>query len=360
MDRLAVGGLRFTAARAHNVVTLPSHANILAGRLPTDHGVRDNAGFRLPATEETLATRLKARRVSHWRLRQRVSARLALRPGSRIRRLRRHFVDAAPRPAFLEQERAGAETVGAASRWLQSRRRKPDGCAAVVLWVHLYEPHYPTRRRSRLRIAFARDAYAGEVAATDAALGPLLQPILDAGAATDTLVVLTSDHGESLGDHGEATHGIFAYEATLKVPLIVLLAAARRAASRRCAPRATSTSCRRSRRAWACRCRPACAAAACSTSHASDKATHAPFTYSKHCPDRSTAVGRRCRAWSRTASKYIDLPIPELYDFGPTHGEARNLAGASEPSRSRRTGNCCVGSDPVVRRADETPRSKSG
>ncbi len=218
MDRLAAGGVRFRTARAHNVLTLPSHASILTGRLPPDHGVRDNAGFRLAGSEATLATRLKARGfhtgafISAFPL----DSRFGLSRGFDV--YDDAFVDTAARPAFLEQERAGAETVAAARRWLDERRTKAESWFG---WVHLYEPHYPYAAPEPYASRYPNDAYAGEVAATDAALGPLLQPILDAGAATDTLVILTSDHGESLGDHGEATHGIFAYEATLRVPLVL-------------------------------------------------------------------------------------------------------------------------------------------
>ncbi len=88
IDRLASAGARFRTARAHNVVTLPSHANILSGRLPTEHGVRDNAGFRFPASFDTLATILKATPLPHWRVRERVPARLQVRSRARIRRVR--------------------------------------------------------------------------------------------------------------------------------------------------------------------------------------------------------------------------------------------------------------------------------
>ena len=87
-------------------------------------------------------------------------------------------------------------------------------------WVHLYEPHYPYAPPAALASRF-RNPYHGDVSAADAALQPLLAPILAAGRAGRTLVVLTSDHGESLGEHGEATHGVFAYEAALRVPLII-------------------------------------------------------------------------------------------------------------------------------------------
>ena len=214
IDRLASAGARFSDARAHNVVTLPSHANILAGRLPTEHGVRDNAGFRFPASFDTLATILKGR---HYRTGAFVSAfpldsRFGLARG--FDEYDDRFADAA-RPAFLVQERSGPETVASARRWIASRDDGP-----WFSWVHLYEPHYPYAPPAAFASRF-RNPYHGDVNAADAALEPLLAPILAAGRDGRTLVVLTSDHGESLGEHGEATHGVFAYEAGLRVPLIV-------------------------------------------------------------------------------------------------------------------------------------------
>ena len=125
-------------------------------------------------------------------------------------------MDAQARPAFLEQERRGTETVALARRWLDTQGDRPVFC-----WVHLYEPHAPYRPPPDLAARFTDRPYQGEVAAADAALGPLLEPLLASGREGRTLVVLTADHGESLGEHGEATHGIFAYEATLRVPLLV-------------------------------------------------------------------------------------------------------------------------------------------
>jgi Flp pilus assembly protein TadD len=125
------------------------------------------------------------------------------------------FADAA-RPAFLVQERSGAETVASARRWIESQASAPWFC-----WVHIYEPHYPHAPPEPFASRFPNDAYHGDVSAGDAALEPLLAPILSARRDGRALVVLTSDHGESLGEHGEATHGVFAYEAALKVPLII-------------------------------------------------------------------------------------------------------------------------------------------
>jgi arylsulfatase A-like enzyme/Flp pilus assembly protein TadD len=216
IDRLAAAGVRFDHAHAHTVVTLPSHASILSGVYPQDHGVRDNAGFRFPPARPTITTALKARGYSTGAF---ISAfpldsRFGLARGFDV--YDDAFVDAAPRAPLLEQERRGVDTVAIARRWLDAHAADRTFC-----WVHLYEPHAPYAPPEPFASRFRDDPYAGEVAAADAALEPLLRPILDAGRAGHTLVVLTADHGEALGDHGEATHGVFAYEATLRVPLIV-------------------------------------------------------------------------------------------------------------------------------------------
>ena len=216
MDRLAREGVRFDFAHAHNVTTLASHANIFSGRHPTEHGVRDNAGFRFPAGTETLATLLKARgyRTGAFVSAFPLDSRFGLARGFDVYDDR--FVDAQARPVFLEQERPGAATVALARKWIDAA-----GDARWLCFVHLYEPHAPYQPPGTLAEGFREQPYDGEVAAADEALRPLLEPLLQAGRNGRTLVVLTSDHGESLGEHGEATHGIFAYEATLRVPLIL-------------------------------------------------------------------------------------------------------------------------------------------
>ena len=216
MDRLADGGVRFDNAHAHNVLTLPSHANILSGLYPQEHGVRDNSGFRLPKNVATLAETLRRQgyRTGAFVSAFPLDSRFGLDRGFDV--YEDSFVDAGSRPAFLEQERAGPETVALAIEWLGRQDQRPAFC-----WVHLYEPHFPYAPPPALAERFRGDPYQGDVAAADASLLPLLEPILAAGATGDTLVVLTSDHGESLGEHGEATHGIFAYESVLAVPLVL-------------------------------------------------------------------------------------------------------------------------------------------
>ena len=215
MDRLAAEGVRFDAARAQTVLTLPSHANLLSARYPFAHGVRDNAGFRFPASIDTLPVWLRARgyRTGAFVSAFPLDARFGLARGFDVYDDRLAGV---PRPAFLEQERDGRETVARARAWLDAGDARPAFC-----WVHLFEPHYPYAPPEPYASRFSRSPYDGEVAAADAALEPLLRPILEGPRRNPTIVVLTGDHGESLGEHGEATHGIFGYDATLRVPLII-------------------------------------------------------------------------------------------------------------------------------------------
>jgi arylsulfatase A-like enzyme/Tfp pilus assembly protein PilF len=324
IDRLAGGGVRFAEAHAHNVVTFPSHANLLSGRYPLEHGVRDNTGFRFPATKPTLATLLKD---GGWRTGGFVSAfplasRFGLDRGFEVYDDRLGGTETTT--AFLVPERAGTKTVAAALRWLEKVRGQ-----RFFAFVHLYEPHFPYVPPEPFASRFRSEPYHGEVAAADAALEPLLEPILAAGPAARTLVVLTSDHGESLGEHGEDTHGIFAYEATLHVPLIVY-------GPGLFSPRVVSTPVR----------------------HIDVVPTVLDalgMAIPKDLPGRSLLPlinGRGAtptdsylealsaslnRGWAplhgaldRDLMKYVDLPIPELYDLRHDPSEQHNLA-ASRP-----------------------------
>jgi arylsulfatase A-like enzyme/Flp pilus assembly protein TadD len=215
LDSLAARGTVFRNAHAHNVVTLPSHTNILTGLYPWQHGIRDNAGFVLDAQKPALAARLHDAGFATGAF---VSAfpldhRFGLNRGFDV--YDDHYPAALHPLDFAVQERAGAETLALAASWWQTnaaRRR--------FLWVHIYEPHAPYVPPSPQREEYLDNPYLGEVAAADAALANALTPILR--DAPNTLVIVTGDHGESLGEHGEETHGLFAYESTLHVPLIVV------------------------------------------------------------------------------------------------------------------------------------------
>lgn len=211
LDQLARESVVFTNAHAHNVITLPSHVNILTGLYPYQHGVRDNAGYTLDARFPTIAQRLKQKGYATGAF---VGAfpldrRYGLSPGFDV------YDDKYPEGTgqldFKIAQRRADDVLSAAAQWWNAQQ------GPRFLWVHLYDPHAPYQPPAELAPRYAMEPYLGEVAYVDAALGRFLRPLIGA----DTMVIVTSDHGEALGDHGELTHGLFAYEATLKVPLLV-------------------------------------------------------------------------------------------------------------------------------------------
>ncbi len=212
IDRLAAEGVRFEFAHAHAVTTLPSHASLLTGLIPPAHGVHANAGFRLPASLETLATRLRSRGFV-------TAAFIGGFPLDSRFGLARGFdryddsLGSPAAPGFLTERPAEAVVI-AAQEWIEAQSGR------WLVWIHLFDPHAPYQPPPSWTGGPEGDGYLREVAYADAALAPLLEKLR--GAATRrTLVILTSDHGEALGDHGELTHGVFAYEPTLRVPLIM-------------------------------------------------------------------------------------------------------------------------------------------
>jgi arylsulfatase A-like enzyme/Flp pilus assembly protein TadD len=213
IDALARSGVRFTFAHAHAVVTLPSHASILTGTYPFQHGIRDNSGYRLAQGAETIATRLKAAGFSTAAFVGAfpLDARFGLTAGFDTYDGR--FDTVATGGQFVIPERPASVVVARASSWIAQQQGR------WFAWVHVYEPHAPYRPPPPFDAEYASQPYYGEVAAVDRALGPLFATARS--STRPTLVVLTGDHGEALGDHGEATHGLFAYESTLRVPLIV-------------------------------------------------------------------------------------------------------------------------------------------
>ena len=212
LDRLAAHGARFSFAHAHAVVTLTSHASILTGKHPYEHGIRDNTGYRLAANEATAATLLKAQGFSTGAFVGGfpLDHRFGLTAGFD------HYDDrmtTATSPDASERERPADAVVKSALDWIAAKPGK------WFAWVHVYDPHEPYQPPAAFAGRFPSDPYLGEVSWTDSALAPLFERL--AGQSRPTLVVVTADHGESLGEHGERTHSLFAYESTLRVPLIV-------------------------------------------------------------------------------------------------------------------------------------------
>ena len=213
LDRLAEDGVRFTFAHSQAVVTLVSHASILTGEYPYQHGVRDNAGYRLAPGSTTIATLLHDRGMP-------TGAFVGAFPVNRQFGLAQGFDvydDVAARDSlaadFALPERRAADVVQRATAWI-AQQQKP-----WFAWVHVFDPHAPYAPPPPFDRQYAGNLYAGEVAYADSALGPLLD--LARRQSRPTTIVVTGDHGESLGEHGEQTHGLFAYESTLHIPLIL-------------------------------------------------------------------------------------------------------------------------------------------
>lgn len=213
LEKLAAHGATFTFAHSHAVVTLPSHTSLLTGTYPYTHGVRDNNGYRVKKDQATLATRLKALGfatgafVGGFPLDQRFGLNVGFDAYDD------HIAEVGSTVDFALPERRADIVTGAAATWINAQQGR------WFAWMHLFDPHAPYQAPDDFASRYPSDSYAAEIAWTDATLGPIFDRL--ASLSRPTLVIVTADHGEGLGDHGEMTHGIFAYEATLRVPLLV-------------------------------------------------------------------------------------------------------------------------------------------
>jgi arylsulfatase A-like enzyme/tetratricopeptide (TPR) repeat protein len=220
LDRLAGSGLIYTHAYSHVPLTLPAHTSILTGRAPRSHGVHNNGTYRLDDGVPTLATVLKA---AGYRTGAFVGA-FVLDARFGLNRGFDEYDDRYPHDAggatFRFTERRAAEVVGPAGDWILSGGAKAAaGGGPWFAWVHLFDPHAPYEAPPEYRAG--RVPYDAEVAYADAMLGRFLDRLRAARALDHTVILVTADHGESLGEHGETTHGLFAYNSTLAVPLLV-------------------------------------------------------------------------------------------------------------------------------------------
>jgi choline-sulfatase len=209
LDALAAEGFRLPAAVSPAPLTLPAHASLLTALFPRRHGVHDNGqvlGSGAPVLAERFAARgyATAAFVSGYPLRA---------PFGLDRGFAR-YDDALPVGAEGWRERPAPQATAAALEWLRSAPRP------FFLWVHYYDPHDPYDPPAAFRGAGPRGAYDGEVAYVDHAIGAL-RAGLPARDRASLLTAFTSDHGESLGEHGERAHGLFLYDTTITVPLVV-------------------------------------------------------------------------------------------------------------------------------------------
>ena len=217
LDRLAREGVLFENAITNTPLTAPSHASIFTGLYPTVHQVRDTGGFILQSSHRTLAQIL-----------QQQGRDTAAFVGSSV--LKKQFgfnagfavyddemPKADPRKIAGEYaERRAGEVVDRAIKWLDSQSGKP-----FMLWVHVFDPHSPYDPLAPFREKYRGRLYDGEVAYTDQELGRLFAAVARKSPARNTLIAVLSDHGESLSEHGEYTHGVFLYDSTLRIAFLL-------------------------------------------------------------------------------------------------------------------------------------------
>jgi arylsulfatase A-like enzyme/predicted Zn-dependent protease len=215
LDRLADTSLIFDDAIAQVPLTLPSHTSILTGQLPVGHGVRDNEGYLVDPKATSLAAILKAGGyttaafVSAFVL----DSRFGLNQGfdsyfdhfNGYREVNRD-----------EIQRTAEETEAEVEKWLPANKDKRFFC-----WVHFYDPHEPYDPPEPYATTYAANRYDGEIAYMDRYVGKLLAKLDELRLADRTLVIVTGDHGEGLGEHDETTHAMFLYSTTLRVPLLI-------------------------------------------------------------------------------------------------------------------------------------------
>jgi arylsulfatase A-like enzyme/Flp pilus assembly protein TadD len=214
IEALAENGVVFDRAFAHNPTTLPSHANVLLGTTPLAHGVHDNSKFRVNDEFLTLAEYLKERGyftgafIGAFPL----DSRFGLSQGFDVYD-ESYSLDSSAK--FTLAERRAEEVIQSAMAWLERQNSK------WFSWIHLWDPHTMYSPPEPFKSKFKDDLYSGEVAYVDSELGRLFDFLEEKDFFGNTLVILTGDHGESLGEHGELTHNYFAYNSTLWAPLII-------------------------------------------------------------------------------------------------------------------------------------------
>ena len=321
IDSLASRGILFERAFAHDPITLASHTNILLGLNPPTHGVSENSKSVVPDEFLTLAEELKAQGyatgafVSSFSL----DSRFGLDQGFGV------YDDAypsKPTPGIPISERPAGKTLAAAQTWLGAQKGK------WFCWVHLWDPHAPYTPPAPYAAQFAKDPYSGEVAYVDAELGKLFDWLDAHGGLGRTLVILTADHGESLGEHGETFHSYFAYDSTIWVPLIIAGPGIPKAARVKDYVSHVDIF------------PTVCDALGLKAPAGLQGASLLPFFKGrtrKPVPIYFESLEANLnRGWAplrgliRDGKKYIDSPIPELYDLEKDFDEKTNLASATD------------------------------
>lgn len=224
LDRLAREGVRFADATTHAPITGPAHVGILTGMYPARFGIRDNAATPIPSEVVTLAEYLKG---SGYRTGAFIGSFVLDRAygfDQGFELFDSEFAGFDPR-ARLNAERPAAVVVERAIAWLKTLSPGQPFFA----WIHLYDAHSPYTPPPPFDAAFRTRPYDGEIAAVDRAIGAVITLLEERGLLDRTLIVAIGDHGESLEEHGEKTHGVFLYDSVLRIPWVMRLAGRERA-----------------------------------------------------------------------------------------------------------------------------------
>ncbi len=217
LDRLAREGVLFESAVAPAPLTLPAHSSIFTGAFPPAHGVRDNGGFFLDEKETTLAERLQAHGFTTGGF---VGAYVLDHKWGIAQGFQTYFDDfdltKYQSLSLGSVDRPGNEVADKALAWLDKA-----AASRFFAWVHFYDAHSPYTPPEPFKSRYAGRPYIGEIAFVDSQVGRLLAFLDTRGLAANTVVIVMGDHGESLGEHGESTHGFFVYQSTMHVPLLI-------------------------------------------------------------------------------------------------------------------------------------------
>jgi choline-sulfatase len=318
LDRLATRGVLFENAISPAPLTLPSHASIFSGLVPRRHGARDNLNFTVDPGVPLLADRLSR---AGWSTGAWVGSVVLDRSAGLARGFSIYddTVRIGERTAFDYKERAASQVVDAVLEDL------PDIKPPFFLWVHLFDPHLPYVPPQPYRSRFKDSPYDGEIAFMDHEIGRLLAAV--EAKAGPLVVAVAGDHGESLGEHGEDSHGVFIYQSTQHVPLILAghgVPAGRKVAERvglvDLAPTLLEL----------LDLPPLPGADGRSTTSLFRGSPASPVSW-KAAYELESMYGRYAYGWEppralvKDGAKYIDLPRPELYDLDAAPLETADL-----------------------------------
>ncbi len=315
MDSLAGSGVLYENAFCQVPITLPSHATILTGMYPFEHGIRHNGKYRLLPSATTIAEDLRERgyHTAAFIAAYVLDGKYGLDQGFDL------YNDEMPGElypgTFSYRDRTAREITDRVLEWLAGAREP------FFLWVHYFDPHKPYAPPPPFDASY-RDPYDGEVAFVDREFGRITKNLTESGLAERTLLVLTSDHGESLGEHGEMTHSMFVYGATTRVPLIMSL------------PGVLASGERRGEPTELVEIKPLVMDILGFTAPDTVRPV-AGAAYAETWAPRLQYGWSELRSIRDREFLFVDAPKPELYDLGSDPGETANIY-AERPDIARR------------------------